>query len=102
MVPDNGAIVYAGMAHQHFDGPAEAERPWMSEAVDFIAEVLRGEFEFETVYRGGTALKIRYFLVEQDETRLSVGMTGSLHPSALMFWQPTRTEVTRMDFDARG
>ena len=27
---------------------------------------------------------------------------GSLHPSALMFWQPTRTEVTRMDFDARG
>jgi hypothetical protein len=95
-------IVHAGPAHEHFDsvdGPTD--RPWSTEAVDFIAEVLRGEFEIECVFRGRALIKIKHYL-RDDEGRHPMGTTGLLRPGLLMFWRPTRTEVTTIDFGAQG
>ena len=97
-----GGIVFAGPAHEHFDAEEEDDdRTWSSQAVDFIAELLRGEFEIESVFRGPTLIRIRHYVRDEDG-RHSIGMTGLLRPAALMFWRPTRTEITRIDFAAHG
>ena len=95
-------IVSAEHAHEHFDPESESDdRPWTTEAVDFIAELLRGEFEIESVYRGGALIKIKHYL-RDDEGRHPIGETGLLRPGLLMFWRPTRTEVATIDFGAQG
>jgi hypothetical protein len=76
--------------------------PWPGEALDFIAELLRGEIELETEYRGDTPIKVRHYLLEPNGQRHDLKMTGLLRPALLMFWKPTRTEITRIDFGAEG
>jgi hypothetical protein len=101
MVDKKSAIVMANTMHEHFDRDAEG-RPWPVQAVDFIAELLRGEIEIETEYRGAAAIRVRHYLLDPDGQRHELGMTGSLRPALLMFWRATRTEVTRVTFDAEG
>ena len=47
-VGESDAIVGTGWAHEHFFPPSTGvaeERPWTTQTVDFIAEILRGEIE---------------------------------------------------------
>jgi hypothetical protein len=102
MVDSNGAVVHVGpVAHEHFDAD-EGGRPWAMIAVDYIAELLRGEIEIETEYRGRAVLRARQFLVDPDGHRHELSMTGLLRPALLMFWKPTRTDVKRVTYGAEG
>ena len=102
MVDKHGAVVHVGsIAHEHFDAD-EGGRPWPVIAVDYIAELLRGEIEIETEYRGRAALRARQVLVDPDGRRHELTTTGLLRPALIMFWKPTRTEVMRVTFRAAG
>jgi hypothetical protein len=101
MVGVNGAIVGTGLAHEHFEGDDDA-RPWPVVAVDFVAELLRGQVEVERVYRGETQIVARRYLVDASGERHRLGSTRPLTPGRLMFWKPTCTERFRIDFDAEN
>jgi hypothetical protein len=92
-------VVGVAELHEHFgaEWSADGERPFTTVAVDFIAELLRGEVEITTTYRGGTPAAVSHRLVDRPEP---LGHTGTI--AALMFWRPKRTTVERVSFDARG
>src|ERR671914_714647 len=53
-VGEKDAIVGTSYAHEHFAPASQGtveERPWTTEMVDFVAEVLRGEVEMQTTFR---------------------------------------------------
>jgi hypothetical protein len=84
--------------HEHFDveWSADEERDWMTVAIDFIAELLRGEVEIVTTYRGDSPALVKHRRVGGKERGASVLLAG------LKVWRPKRTEVERVDFEARG
>lgn len=96
---ERSIVVGVAELHEHF-GPewsGDGERAWTTVAVDFVAELLRGEIEIHTTYRGKTPAAVRHRRVgEADE----LGYTGTI--AALVFWRPKRTEVEVVDFDAEG
>ena len=94
------AIVGIGSAHEHFaaDEVAEGARPWTTLVVDFVAEILRGQIEVETTYRGNSAISVDHFRVEEDGDRVSFGHTGFITPARLLFWKPKRVETERASF----
>jgi hypothetical protein len=91
---DDGGEVVVGVAqmHEHLEHA--------SEAIDMIAELLRGEIEIHTTYRGNFPATIRHYLVDDDGTRRELGLTGTV--GSLAMWRPTRTTVERVSFDAQG
>lgn len=100
-VGDRDAIVSAGGAHEHFFAPsseAEEERPWTTEIVDFMAEMLRGEIEVETTLRGTRALAVRHFNRDESGERRLLGHTAFLTPARLLVWRPQRRETERRSF----
>lgn len=97
----DGAVVDIGPTHEHFDAD-DGARPWPSLAVDFIAEILRGEIEIESEYRGKALIRTRHFLTDSDGQRHELGTTGLLRPALLMVWKPPRTKVVRMTFGPQG
>jgi hypothetical protein len=102
MVDSDGAMVGVGpIAHEHIETDEDG-RPWPLIAVDFVAEILRGEIEFETEYRGRAVLTARHSLIESDGSRRDLCTTGLIRPALLMFWKPKRTEVARISFGAEG
>lgn len=92
-------VVGAAEMHEHFgaEWSGEEERPFTGVAVDFVAELLRGEVEIETTYRGRIPAAVRHRHVGERE---ELGYTGTI--AALMFWRPRRTEVEVVDFEAGG
>jgi len=95
------AIVGIGSAHEHFvasEDVAEGDRPWTAQVVDFIAEILRGQIEVETTYRGNSAIAVNHFRMEESGDRVSFGHTGFLTPGRLLFWKPKRVETERASF----
>ena len=102
IVDSDGAMVGLGsVAHEHIEADEDG-RPWPSVAVDFIAEILRGETEVRTTYRGGAVLRATLLLIAPDGSRQELCTTGLIRPALLMFWKPTRTEVKRVSFGAEG
>jgi hypothetical protein len=101
LVTAGGAVVDIGRTHEHFDAD-DGDRPWPSLAVDFIAEILRGEVEIETEYRGKALIRTRHFLTDIDGQRHELGTTGLLRPALLMVWKPSRTEMIRITFAPEG
>jgi hypothetical protein len=104
-VDERHIIAGASGIHEHFDrGEDSSDRPWTSQAVDFIAELLRGEIEIQTTYRGKHLLRAEHFLLprEGSHEKESLGVTGLLSPGWLRFWLPKRVEVERVSFDAEG
>ena len=100
-VSDDDAIVATGGVHEHFFAPgdgADEERPWTTEVVDFVAEILRGQIEIETTFRGSGAIAISHFRVEDSGERVSFGRTAFLSPARLCFWAPKRVETERVSF----
>jgi hypothetical protein len=100
-VGERDAIVGTSYAHEHFFAPAERAaggRPWTTEIVDFIAEILRGEVEVETKFRGDTPISVEHFNFDETGQRNSLGHTGFLVPGRLMFWRSKRTETQRLSF----
>jgi hypothetical protein len=65
---------------------------------DFIAEILRGEIEVVTTWRGETAVSVEHFNVDERGERHLLGHTGFLVPARLLFWRPTRTEAERISW----
>jgi len=98
--PDN-AIVGTGVAHEHFGGDGGG-RPWPVVAVDFIAELLRGQIEVERVVRAGKEITARRYLIDEQGERVPLGSTHLLRPARFMFWTRTQVERARIDFDAAG
>jgi hypothetical protein len=100
----NGAIVFAGDYHEHFNESDcdESERTWTGQAVDFLAEVLRGQFEVESLYRGRALLRTRGFVYSPEGEREFIEEVGSLRLGWLAFWRDKRTEIARFDFGAQG
>ena len=95
-VGDRDAIVGTLGAHEHFFGPSEGEgegRPWTTQIVDFVAEILRGEIEVDTAYRGRSPISVRHFRLDARGKRHSLGYTGFLTPARLCLWQSKRTET---------
>jgi hypothetical protein len=100
-VGDRDGIVSTSYAHEHFFAPAEGEaeeRSWTTQMVDFIAEILRGEIEVETDFRGNSLLAVRHFNLNERGERSPLGYTGFLVPARLLFWRPKRTETERLSF----
>jgi hypothetical protein len=100
-VGKRGAIVATAWAHEHFDPDPpgmEGERPWTTVIVDFIAEIMRGEIEVETTFRGKTAVAVRHFNRDKYGERTILGRTGFLVPAGLALWRPKRTEIERLSF----
>lgn len=100
-VGDEDAIVATNWAHEHFFAPKEDEpeaRPWTTEIVDFIAEILRGEIETETTFRGASVLSVRHFNRDEFGELTPLGRTIFLPPARLLFWRPKRVERERMSF----
>jgi hypothetical protein len=94
-VGDRDALVGVLGAHEHFFSPSaseQAERPWTTEIVDFVAEILRGEIEVQTTYRGSKPISVQHFNLDADGKRQSLGYTGFLTPARLLLWRPKRTE----------
>jgi hypothetical protein len=90
------AIVGTSYAHEHFFAPAETGpgvRPWTTEIVDFIAEMLRGEIEIVTTWRGKTAVSVEHFNLDERGERQLLGHSGFLVPARLLFWRPKRAEA---------
>jgi hypothetical protein len=100
-VGSKDAIVAAHNAHEHFfasDGDEAEERPWTTQIVDFIAEVLRGDVEIETTLRGDTPIAVRHFNLDADGERQLLVDTGFLVPARLFLWRPRRVTTERMSF----
>ena len=100
-VGERDAIVGTGSAHEHFFAPDEGEtemRPWTTEIVDFIAEILRGEIEIETTFRGDAPIAVRHFNLDESGQRTPLGYTGFPVPARLMLWREKRTETERQSF----
>ena len=94
------AVVGVDPMHEHFKWD-EAGRRWPSLAVDFIAEILRGEIEIHTEYRGTTLIRTRHFRIDAEEQRHELGTIGLLRPALFMVWKPLRTQAVRMRFGAQ-
>jgi hypothetical protein len=94
------AIAGTGWAHEHFfpSRGTRDERPWTTQIVDFIAEILRGEIEIETTFRGNTPVLVRHFNRDEEGERNLLGHTGFLVPARLFLWRPRRTETERASF----
>jgi hypothetical protein len=95
------AIVGTGHIHEHFLARAQerpGERPWTTETVDFIAELLRGEIEVVTTLRGTRAISVEHFGVGERGERRLLGHTGFLVPARLLFWRPKRTQTERISW----
>ena len=94
-VGERDAIVATLGAHEHFfastDGEDE-ERPWTTQVVDFVAEILRGEIEVETTYRGHSPIAVQHFGIDATGQRRSLGYTGVLTPARLFLWRSKRSE----------
>src|SRR3954454_14639949 len=63
-VGDREAIVGIAGAHEDFSAPPAGvveERSWRTQMVDFIAELLCGEIEIETTFRGDTPVSVKHF-----------------------------------------
>ena len=101
LVTAGGAVVDIGSTHEHFDAD-DGDRRWPSQAVDFIAEILRGDIEIESEYRGKTLIRTRHFLTDSDGQRHELGTTGLLRPALLMVWKPSRTEVFGSRFNVKA
>jgi hypothetical protein len=100
-VDEHDAIVGTAWAHEHFSAPPAGiveQRPWTTEAVDFIAEILRGEIETETTFRGNTPVAVKHFNRDEHGHRSLLGRTGFLIPSRLFVWRPKRTETEQVSF----
>ena len=98
--PRDGMVV-TDATHEHFSPPASdapEERPWTTQMVDFIAELLRGEIEVETTYRGDTPVVVRHFNFDDDGERVLLGHTGLLVPARLFLWRARRTETERVSW----
>ena len=97
-------VVGTGEMHEHFEPwreeLADEERPWTTQAVDMIAELLRGEIEIRTTYRGDSVAHVEHYLIGEDGSRESFGTAG--FTALLALWRPKRTEVERVSFDAQG
>jgi hypothetical protein len=95
------AIVGTSYAHEHFFARANTrpeERPWTTEIVDYIAELLRGEIEVVTTLRGETAVSVEHFNVDERGGRQLLGHTGFLVPARLFFWRPKRAQTERISW----
>ena len=100
-VGDDDAIVAVSDVHEHFSPPSSGgaeERSWTTQTVDFVAEVLRGEIEIESTFRGGSPAYVRHFNRAENGERNLLGHTGVLHPGRLLVWRPKRTETIRVSF----
>lgn len=99
---ETNAIVFTATAHEHFfpdDAPStEPGRPWSSVIVDFVAEILRGEIEVHTTWRGSKPIAVQHFLVEPNGERGSLGTTGYLRLARFMIWREKRATVERISF----
>jgi hypothetical protein len=95
------AIVGTHYAHEHFFAPKSGdveERPWTTQIVDFIAEILRGEVEVETTFRGDTPIAVRHFNLGPSGDRQPLVDTGFLVPARLFFWRTKRTTTERLSY----
>ncbi len=100
-VGERDAIVSTSYVHEHFFPPERGqveERLWTTEIVDFIAEILRGEVEVHTTFRGETPIMVEHFNLDERGERHHLGYTGFLLPGRLFLWRPKRTEVERISF----
>jgi hypothetical protein len=100
-VGERDAIVSTGWAHEHFfpGSPAEEEeRSWTTAIVDFIAEILRGEIETETTFRGKAAISVRHLNIDENGEWALLGRTFFPVPARLLLWRPKRTETERLSF----
>jgi hypothetical protein len=100
-IGETDAIVGTSWAHEHFSpsspGVAE-ERPWTTQMVDFVAEIVRGEIEIETTFRGNTPVSVEHFNHDENGERQSLGYTGFLTPGRLLFWRPKHRKSERLSF----
>jgi hypothetical protein len=76
----------------------EENRPWTTQLVDFIAEILRGEIETETSFRGDTAVSVSHFNRDEEGRRNLLGHTGFLVPGRLFVWRRKRTVIERTSY----
>ncbi|HXV96176.1 MAG TPA: hypothetical protein VD695_06475 [Gaiellaceae bacterium] len=100
-VGEDDAIAGAGWAHEHFFAPEPGEtngRPWTTEIVDFLAELLRGEIEIRTTYRGDSPITVSHWSRDERGEPGLVWKTTFLTPARLLVWQPKRTETERLSF----
>jgi hypothetical protein len=100
-VGEQDAIAGAGATHEHFFPPGRDElheRPWTTEIVDFVAELLRGQIEIRTTYRGDTPITVTHFNRDESGEPGLVVSTAFLTPARLLVWRPKRTEVERLSF----
>ena len=65
---------------------------------DFVAEILRGQIEIETTFRGSSPIAVSHFRVEDGGERVPFGRTAFLAPARLFFWAPKRVETERVSF----
>ncbi len=95
-VGERDAIVGTLGAHEHFFAPSDEEpddHRWTTEIVDFVAEILRGQIEVETTYRGRAPISVRHFNLDASGKRHPLGYTGFLTPARLFLWQSKRSET---------
>jgi hypothetical protein len=100
-VGERDAIVGTAWAHEHFSAPPAGvveQRPWTTEIVDFIAEILRGEIEIETTFRGDTPVTVKHFNRDEHGQRSPLGHTGFLTPARFLFWRRKRAETEQASF----
>jgi len=100
-VGEDEAIVGTAWAHEHFSAPSVGvveQRAWTTQMVDFIAEILRGEIEIETAFRGDTPVAVKHFNRDEHGHRSLLGRTGFLVPGRLFVWRPKRTETEQVSF----
>ena len=100
-VGGDDAIAGAGWAHEHFFAPEPGEangRPWTTEIVDFVAEVLRGQVEIRTTYRGDTPIAVSHWSLDERGEPGLVWKTAFLTPARLLVWRPKRSELERLSF----
>jgi hypothetical protein len=61
-------------------------------------ELLRGEIEIETTFRGDTIAVVRHYNRDESGERSLLGPTGFLSPGRLLIWRPQRVETERVTF----
>jgi hypothetical protein len=98
MVDARHGIAGADSVHEHFEAGTDEQRPWTTQIVDFLAELLRGEIEIETTFRGDAITAVRHYNHDESGERSLLGSTAFLSPGRFLFWRPQRVETQRVTF----
>lgn len=74
---DEEVIVFFSEAHQHFEIYGE-NKEWITEAVNFVSQILSGKVQIHTFYNGNKVIKVKTYFIDNNGEKELVSSCGYL------------------------